>query len=171
MQVRKRLVIIIIPMLILMHNFFIYLFITEGGDRCSGKGLLTQMIPKHINVPKCEITETIDPHMEDKYVDCTRGSRDNVNHIDNRRHHVVKGGANATRQVEFPSPKIEFPSSSEKPGRKSMTELDRSTPSSSPLQFRGTSSVDHTKLNGQIQCRRNDSKFVLYPAALDLPHH
>jgi hypothetical protein len=165
-------------MLLLLHKFFIYsfihLFITEGGDRCSGKGLLTrssQMIPKHINVPKCEITETIDPHMEDKYVDCNRGSRDNVNHIENRRHHLVKGGANATRQVEFPSPKIEFPSSSEKPGRKSMTELDRSTPSSSPLQFRGTSSVDQTKSNGQIQCRRNDSKFVLYPAALDLPHH
>lgn len=131
----------------------------------------SQMMPKNINVPTHKITAATGQNMADTYVGCPRSSKENAIHVDNRKRNAVESGANLTRQMEFLSPKNEFPSSSGKPGRKSTTELDRSTPSSSPLLFRVTSSIDRIQSNSQLQYRRNDSKFVLHPAALDLPHH
>jgi hypothetical protein len=127
------------------------------------------MSSKDSIVPKCK--DQHDPHMAETFVEWARSSRDNSVHIENRRDYAVESGANLTREIDFSSLKSEFPSSSGKPGRKSMTRLDKSTPSSSPLQFRVASSAEYIKSNAQLQYRRNDSKFVMHPAALDLPHH
>jgi hypothetical protein len=120
------------------------------------------MLSQDIIVPTYDTQH--DPHIADTYVEWARSSRDNSVHIDNRSHYAVESGANLTRPIDFPS-------SSGKPGRKSMTGLDKSIPSSAPLQFRVTSSAEFMKSNAHLQYRRNDSKFVLHPAALDLPHH
>lgn len=126
------------------------------------------MMSKDLNAATLEIAAVIDSETS---VGRSKSSRGNESQTDIRRHRVGEIGVNSTHQIEFPLPKNNFPSSSGKPGRKSMTDLDKSTSISSPLHFRGSSSIDHIKSSAPLQYKRNDAQFVLYPAALDLLHH